>query len=274
MRLRRQKDEAFEGFACARTIEIGNLADRESDTMSGLDTIAIPAGVTRIRDVRLSVRGDGWPYEVRHADGIAAHWQRRRAENPGFFNGRILVLRSGRVVDGVLDGGLATIDFAAFLHWREHGYQDATARDAFGSALILSRDGALMLARQSAGNLNEGLVYPPGGFIDPRDVAEDGTIDLAASIRREIAEETGLDVDDLTHEPGYLISTDGLQVAIGAVFRSGLDADMLRKAMLRGSAADPEGELIDVVAIRSTADADRHPLPRWTAALVAALLPA
>ena len=270
MRLIVQKIKGSQGFARART-NIGTRILREIDPMSETAAIAIPAGVTAVRDVRLSVSPEPWSYALGHAEAIEMHWCRRRAENPGFFNGRVLVLREGRIAGGVLHGVCGVVDFAAFLHWREHGYRDASVHDAFGSALILSSDGALMLARQSAGNLNAGLVYPPGGFIDPRDVAADGTIDIDGSIRREIAEETGLAVADLVRAAGFLISSNGPQTAIAAVFRAPVDATTLQAMMLSGSQADPERELIEMVAVRSAAEAADHPLPAWTAALVTVL---
>lgn len=240
--------------------------------MAPKSSIDVPEGVTRVlsADVRHVPRS--WPYVEARADDVAHHWQRRVAENPGFFNGRILLTTRAEIVGERLLVEVATIDFASFLYWREQGYPDASVADGFGSALILSSDGGLMLARQRGGNLNSGLVYPPGGFMDPRDVADDGTIDLANSIRREIAEETGLDAAKLVQEPGYLVSRDGLQIAICGLFRAASTADDLQRQMDEGLANDPERELAEIIVVRRLADTEPLPMPPWMRGVARALL--
>jgi len=235
--------------------------------------IAVPEGVTRIRDCRLTLTDAPWTYAERHTAAIAAHWQRRSAESAAFFNGRILLTVEAALVAEKLEARAAIIQFAAFLHWRETGYADTDVCDAFGSALILSADGALMLGRQRTGNLNAGLLYPPGGFIDPRDVGPDGTIDVAASIAREIAEEAGLDSATLARDPGFILSRLGQQLAIGAVHRSALPTRDLRDAMIAGLAHDPERELVEIVPVSSRAEASGLPVPEWTRGFIDALLP-
>jgi hypothetical protein len=235
--------------------------------------IAVPEGVTRVRDCRLVLTDAPWTYAERHAAAIAAHWQRRSAESAAFFNGRILLTVAAALVEERFEARATVIDFAAFLHWRETGYADTGVCDAFGSALILSADGALMLGRQRGGNLNAGLLYPPGGFIDPRDLGPDGTIDVAASIAREIAEEAGLDTATVPREPGFILSRLGQQLAIGAVHRSHLPTRDLRDAMIAGLAHDPERELAEIVPVASRAEAAGLPVPAWTRGFIDALLP-
>lgn len=207
--------------------------------MEQRDPIDLPKGLTRLVDCRLVHTSANWSYARRHADRIAAHWLRRQAENPSFFNGRILMTLAAEVSDGVLTGAAATVDFADFLYWREQGFDDPTVCDVFGSALIMSADGALMLARQRAGNLNADSVYPPGGLLDPRDIGPDGRIDIGASISREVREETSLSVGDLTRDPGFLLACNGPQAAVGAVFRSPLERCDLADRMMRGLENDP-----------------------------------
>ncbi len=238
------------------------------------EQIALPEGLSRVDDCHLVLADDGWAYPTTHAAEIAANWQRRQAENPTFFNGRVLMTTAARIVDGTLVGRCCIVDFATFLHWREQDVPDPGAVDAFGSALIVSSDGGLMLARQREGNLNSGLVYPPGGLMDVRDIGPDERIEVAASIRREIAEETGLTVSDLVRVPGYLVSVHGAQVAIGGVFRSPLTAADLQARMNAGLIEDPERELTEIIIVFSMADAEPLPMPAWTRRLVAGLFEA
>ncbi|MEQ1672861.1 MAG: NUDIX hydrolase, partial [Hyphomicrobium sp.] len=151
--------------------------------------------------------GDGvWTYAEEHAGVIERDWQLAARVRPSYFNGVIHLLDQLSDVDGVLCGRLLRTDFKSYLYWRTAGFPDTGVRDGFGSALIRSADGAILLGRQRAGNVNGGLAYLPGGFIDARDVDAGGGIDIAASIIRELAEETGLRREDVTIEPGFLVT--------------------------------------------------------------------
>lgn len=181
---------------------------------------------------------------------------------PGFFNGRVLMMAAASMqLDPELGGGhfagtLFEVEFKQFLYWRETGYRDPTVRDAFGSALIRSAEGHVLLGRQRAGNVNAGFAYPPGGFIDRRDVAPGGEVDIAASIAREVAEETGLDPGDLVPAGGFWLTRGGAQVSMAKEFRSPLSSDALRARMLAGIASDPEAELAGIHIVRGIADID------------------
>jgi len=217
--------------------------------------------------------GVAWGYAERNRAEIAAYWAEARATRPKLFNGSIFVLGEGRLHGAAFEGTFVPTDFASFLYWREHGYPEAGVRDGFGSAVIRSAEGHVLYGRQTGGNVNAGLVYPPGGFIDPRDV-RDGAIDIDASIARELAEETGLAAGDLDRTPGYLLTRAGPLVSIGIEWRSALAAEELRKRILAhvGRQADPE--LDDVVIIRSRRDVAETDMPRHARAIVRRLLAA
>lgn len=212
--------------------------------------------VSRLAGCDLTVGDDRWPYMIDNAAAIERHWAARLAESPHFFNGRIFALASGAVAGEHFTGRLAAIDFKSFLHWRESGYPETGLRDAFGSALVRSAEGHVLLGRQKPGHVNSGLAYPPGGFIDVQDVAADGRVDVAASAARELAEETGLAAADFTRMPGFWLTRLGALVSFGAEFRSPLPTDALAAEWVRAmrTAADPE--LDGVVVIRSVADLD------------------
>ena len=160
--------------------------------------------VVFVQHCALELSRKPWDFASDNATAIDDHWNRRRRSNPAFFNGVVHVLEAGTIVNGTFHATFKRTDFKSFLYWRETGYPDAAAHDAFGSALVVSREGHVVLGRQRAGNINAGIAYLPGGFIDQRDVANDGTIDIAASIRRELTEETGLTEPDVVEQSGFL----------------------------------------------------------------------
>ena len=56
-------------------------------------------------------------------------------------------------------------------------------------------DGAYILGVMGEHTANPGQIYFPGGTPDPDDIAGD-TVDLDGRVLREVAEETGFDIDD------------------------------------------------------------------------------
>ena len=235
-------------------------------------TEPIAGTVHRVAGCELVVGPDAWAFAHANRAAIDAHWQLRQATNPGYFNGIIHVLASGAIEQGVFKGTFIRTDFKSFLYWRETGYPAAGVRDAFGSALVRSREGHVLLGRQSEGHINAGLAYLPGGFIDARDADPASRIDIAASIARELAEETGLGAHDLAPEDGYLIIRVGPLVSMVRELRSGLPAQDLRRQILSRLAADPGAELADIVIIRTLADTAGARVPDYTALALAAVL--
>ena len=145
-------------------------------------------------------------------------------------------------------------------------------RDGFGSALICAADGAIVLGGRRAGNVNGGLAYLPGGFIDGRDVASDGRIDIAASIARELEEETGLTAKDVTVQPGYLVTITGPHVSIAKTFHSGLDAEELMRKIESHLAADATSELDGMVIVRDVRDLEGLAMPSYARLLIGEIL--
>ncbi len=228
--------------------------------------------VTFVQTCDLVARDAPWPFADQHAAEIDAHWARRAAENPAYFNGRIYMLASHAIRNGALTGQLIPVDFKAFLYWRETGQRDTSVCDVFGSAIIRSHDGAILLGRQRAGNLNAGLVYLPGGFIDARDVDGAGEVDIRASVLREVEEETGLAARTLAVSEGFLVTTVGQQVSVAVEFVADGEAKHVLAAMRRTLAGDAASELEEIVAVRDVDDLDGLPMPIYADALLRYLL--
>lgn len=240
------------------------------------DEIDAPANrsgqVRRVQRCELRLGDAAWPYAVANAGAIAGFWEQRRAQSPKLFNGTVCCIDRMVIENDVLDGRLLKTDFRSFLHWREADYPQAGLYDSFGAAILRSAEGYIVLGVQTSGNINAGLAYPPSGFIDHRDVTGDGSIDIAASCAREVAEETGLDVNSMQHVPGFLITQIGPIVAIASEWRSPLAAGDLRARIRAYLDADPDPELDDVVIVRSAAEIARHAMPPYARLMVSSLL--
>jgi 8-oxo-dGTP pyrophosphatase MutT (NUDIX family) len=216
------------------------------------------AGVVRLAACRLRKIEGSWDLEARHADRIDAHWRRRQTESPSMFNGGIYLMRQMAFRDEpggpALEASLVRTDFKSYLYWREQGFPAAGVRDSFGSALIRSAEGNVVLGRQRPGNVNNGAAYLPGGFIDASDVRASGEIDITGSVLRELGEETGLAPSDVAVAPGYIATFDGALVSIARELRSPLPAEALRARILAHIAGDPASELVDAVIVHAGTD--------------------
>lgn len=208
-------------------------------------------GVVNVPKVDLRVDPDArWAFADANRAAINAHWEKRLASNPSFFNGAVMMLLAARMEAGVLHGSFVRTDFKSFLFWKDEGYPEQTVRDAFGSGLIWSSDGALMLIRQAPGQVNSGLTYLPGGFIDARDVDADGRIDIVGSVVRELKEETGLLSRDMTRLPGMTLTVFGAQLSFGVGFVSPLDAPALQQRVMAFIEKDENPELSEVILLK------------------------
>lgn len=229
--------------------------------------------VDRIARCTLEARDDPWPYAEARRTAIDAHWARRPPEQQGFFNGTIYMLAAQTLAGGDFAAVMRPVEFKSLLYWRDQGFPEAGIRDAFGSALIRSAEGHVLLGRQREGNLNAGLSYLPGGFIDRRDVDGAGRIDIASSVLREAMEETGLGAPDLDRRPGFILTRCGPQISIGVEFHSPLGSEELRAKIERHLAQDTGGELAGVAFVSARAGIATMAMPPFTTLLLQTLFP-
>lgn len=229
---------------------------------------AAGGSVVRIDRCDLRVSDGRWAFADTHHAEIDAHWARRKSDNPAFFNGALYVMTRHVLTDGGLSAELARADFKSVLYWRETGFRDASVADAFGSALIRSGEGHVLLGRQRPGNVNGGLAYLPGGFIDARDERAEGLIDIEASIARELAEETGLTPSMLHRVPGFILTFAGPMLSIAIEYRSAEPAEALRAKIHDHIAAETEPELSDVVVVSSARDLAGLAVPAYVTVLL------
>lgn len=230
--------------------------------------------VIRVEGCELTCTDEAWAYAVDHADAIEGHWHAALQANPSYFNGPILLLHDWHVDERRwFRGRFLKTEFRAYLYWRSRGFEPAGVHDAFGSAVVRSSDGVLLLGEQGPGQVNSGFSYPPAGFIDARDVSGDTRIDIAASIGRELFEETGL-AAGATLEPqtGFWIAVSGPQVAIARVHVSDLDETRLLAAVTSHVERQQHPELSRFHSVRQKDDLDRLQVPAYARLLITHLL--
>lgn len=230
-------------------------------------------GVRRIESLSMRREAGRWTYADNHREVIDEHWVRAVKAYPGFFNGTIHVLSRFSLEGTHAQATCLATQFKNFLYWRDEGFpEEARVRDGFGSALIRSCDGHIVLGRQRAGNINEGLAYLPGGFIDERDVASDGTVDIRASVAREVFEETGLGGEALQAEPHLLLTMAYPHVSFAVPYLSPLNGAELADRIRAHIACDANSELADCVIVRAQSDLDGLAMAHYARVLLLSAL--
>lgn len=215
---------------------------------------AIPENrVFGIDAVRLQVDPAEHPWRMAEQAAIEAHWAREQVKRPWLFNGTVMFHRGLTFEDGTISGVSHRMPYAALLHWVET-QPAADAWHLFGSAVILSSDGAMMLIRMAAKTANAGKVYAPAGSLDESDI-KGGEVDVEGSIYREAREETGLDLSQASAEKQLLCWRRGGRVAVFRRFRLGETADQLAARIREHIRTGAEEEIEDVVVVRTPQDA-------------------
>lgn len=221
-------------------------------------------------DLRVGTRT--WSFAIDHREAIEQHWRQARALKPAYFNGTILVLADHDIVGRTFRGELLKTDFKSVLYWRSLGFPETGVRDAFGSAVVHSGDGGVVLAQQAAEHLNAGLAYLPGGFIDDRDIGADGSVDIAASVVRELSEETGLAPPAVERIDGFLVTRVGPHLSIAVAYRSTRSRAALLSAVGAYIAKADECELSRCMIVDRDTDLSALPLARYAEVLLPVVL--
>ncbi|RKE84395.1 NUDIX hydrolase [Rhizobium sp. AG855] len=205
--------------------------------------------VVPVRGLDLRVDDAPHPLELAHADAIAAHWRDEQAANPALYNGRLILQREMQVDNGFVRAVGHEASFACFLWWRKQTEQ-LGACHLFGYPVLVAGDGALVAIEMAPHTANAGQVYFAAGSLDPSDVI-DGCCDLAGNMRREVLEETGLDLADAAADPVLYASYRPHKLTLLRVHRFAEPAESLVARIEHFARTVAEQEIARAVAIRS-----------------------
>ena len=232
-----------------------------------MSDLAQPVRVARI-DIAVGPPLDLAPEE---RAAIDRHWAETVAANPALWNGSAFVFEDVAITDAGFTATARPTDFATQLFRLRGGLADRALHHVFPVPAVTSRDRRLLLGRQAATTANGGLSYPPSGSFDADDVVE-GRLDPVRNLRRELAEEVGLDIDDLEAAPGWWVIPSGAgRIALVRRHRSPLDgAAILARISME---TDPHGAVeLDAVDLVRFDDPLAFPATVPYVPLLAALL--
>ncbi|WP_428671400.1 GNAT family N-acetyltransferase [Roseibium sp.] len=252
------------------------ISSRPSEMSPGKDIPMmekfLSPAVHEIETLDITLSPEPWPFETQNRAAIDAHFEEARKRIPLLWNGRTLKLTDYHFENGTFTGTCRECSYAAFLAWRDWGAPDPTAFNFFGSAILRSSDGALLYGVMSERTATAGQIYPPGGNLDPTDLAPDGKVDVTGATYRELEEETGI-AKDCVEAACSLVVFDGPRIAVIQVFDTGIPAEELRERIVRHSLATGEQELADMRILRSRQDLEDPAIVPFARSAGAYLLP-
>lgn len=213
-----------------------------------------------VNQINVRVSQEPHPYFLSHKTEIAANWANEVAANPALFDGRMLLMRTVEMREGVVSGECHIVPFSTFLLWRKTR-PAGTALHLFGLPVIVSSDGAVIAIRMAQHTANPGRVYCAAGSLDADDIRAD-YCDIEGNMAREVLEETGLSLSEAKTVSGFHGLYEQDVVTLFRVYHFADTAAELIERIAAHIAIDPEPEIETALAIR-TADPGQHPYPSF-----------
>jgi len=211
-----------------------------------------------------------WPFAKTHAESIAAHWAELRKAKPAIYNGRVLLMGRRELHQGDdgslrLRGSFFEAGYADYVAWRAFGHPGERVDNCFSMAALRGADGAFLLGEMAPHTMNGGQIYFPAGTPDPHDVF-DGKVDLDASARRELLEETGVNAEIAEIRRGWTVIFAAQRIACMKLMTLPVDAEAAKMRIDAFLALDPHAELSRMHIVRAPDDIDEERTPDFVAA--------
>jgi hypothetical protein len=99
--------------------------------------------------IEIAVEPWRWEFAITRREEIDRHFAGRQRERPALWNGRVLLLNSYEIRNGVLRGSSFETDYASFLAWRDWDFPDGGVFNIFAAAALRGADGAYGYVRCS-----------------------------------------------------------------------------------------------------------------------------
>lgn len=154
--------------------------------------------IFQVEDVICRLKNDRHRHETENLEQIQELWTRQKAKKPELFDGETVLASAWRIDGKVLRIECQRIRYAALLHWLDTPGLPGIANSGqsvhfFSSAVMISGDGKVLMGRMAEHTANAGRIYMPSGSMEIGDF-HNGRGDLSANMRREVLEETGIDL--------------------------------------------------------------------------------
>jgi len=189
---------------------------------------------------------------------VAEVWRERKSRTPALYDGRILLARRAEALVDAYGRPTLEVEFfeapySRYLAWRELGQPDWGVFNCFSMPALRSTDGAFLAGEMGRDHAHPGQIYFPCGTPDRDDVIG-SRVDLAGCLIRELAEETGLRVEERDFAPGWRVVFHKRQVACVRVVNLSGEAQAQLDAALAHIRSQERPELAGMHIFRQKAD--------------------
>lgn len=204
-----------------------------------------------LRGSDIAVEGGEHPVYTANRAEIEANWQVEHAANPQLFNGQMLLHRDLRIDQfNLLKGQAYVVPYATMLWWRKQP-ERPMAEHLFPIAVPLTRDGAVLAIEMAAHTANAGRIYCAAGSLDAHDIFN-GVVDMDSNMRREVAEETGIDLSLAASVSPYYGLRINRAVTVFRTYQMDFSADEAVARVRSHMEQDEEKEIAGPVIIRDS----------------------
>lgn len=207
-----------------------------------------PGRVLEVTQARLAFDPSPHAFEVANMDDIDANWQIEFAANPALFDGEVMLFSKIDWLDGRLEAVCHACRFATLLYWRKKPHSPSIGH-MFAYAAPVTRDGSLMAVRMASHTANAGRVYFAAGSFDRDDLAG-AEIDIGQNMRREVYEETGIDLSLHSREAALHVYRSNAGCVIFRRFYLDETSQQIEERVREHIARQQLSEVDDVVFIR------------------------
>jgi hypothetical protein len=223
--------------------------------------------IVHLDRVEISAKPWSWKFATARRAEINEHFTRLQRKRAAVWNGCVLLLHRYLVRDGVFHGSCFETDYASFIAWRDWNFPDRTVYNFFAAAALRAADGGYLVGEMAPYTAGAGQLYFPCGTPDQVDINAGGSFNLVDHLSRELREETGIGIDELHAEPGWILVRDRCYVALIRRFVSHENAHDLRRRVISHIEGEQQSELSDIRIVRGPAQLDAR-MPRFVMAFL------
>ena len=224
--------------------------------------------IHHVTTLELSLQPRSWPFADQRRADIDAYFAHKQSEKPQIWNGRVLLGRNPAFTGDCFSADYFETDFASFLAWRDWGFPDKDVFNGFGMGALRCSDGAFVMGEMGPHTATAGSIYFPSGTPDLDDIREDN-VDIAGSVGREVAEETGLTSADYRADACWDCVVVGVSFAMIRILHVDGSGEQLRARIEANLARQRQPELVAIHLVRKTADLTAA-MPRFVTAFIEA----
>ncbi|MGX5850482.1 hypothetical protein ACWGTO_25705 [Mesorhizobium sp. PL10] len=202
----------------------------------------------------IDVRLDPGPHAFERDNQVAIeeNWRREIAAKPALFDGTVVLLSALAWGDNRLVGRCHAVKYSTFMLWRQNR-QGTGAEHAYGHAMLVAGDNALVAIRMGPHTVMAGRVYFAAGSFEPIDF-RDGRVDVDFNMIREVREETGLDLTTAARGRRYHALSTSTGTVLFRRYHVDEPASEIARRISAFVATEADPEIEGPVIIRHAAD--------------------